>query len=69
MNPDNRPIRNPPIWAKKATPEPLEPTKSGNTFWKMNQNGRYHFAEMRINLVKNPISNRVTTFAFGNRIR
>ena len=32
MNPDKRPIRNPPIWAKNATPDPREPTNVGNTF-------------------------------------
>src|SRR4029077_5781871 len=31
----------------------------------MNQNGRYHFAEIRIILVKNPKNNKVITFALG----
>ncbi|MEX1053244.1 MAG: hypothetical protein WEC35_02440 [Nitrosopumilaceae archaeon] len=40
--------------AKKATPEPLDPTRAGKTFWKINQKGRYHFADMCNILMKNP---------------
>src|SRR4029077_15588161 len=35
----------------------------------MNQNGRYHFAEIRIILVKNPKNIKVITFALGNITR
>ncbi len=42
---------------------------AGKTFWKMNQNGKYHLAEILISLVKNPRNISVTTFAFGNKMR
>src|SRR5438309_1672659 len=35
----------------------------------MNQNGRYHFTEMRIVLIKNPNNNKVSTLALGNITR
>ena len=57
------------MYATPPAPNPNPPMKNGRRFWKTSQNGRNHFAGMRIICQKNPSMRNVRILTRGNMIR